>query len=265
MPLALGLFLGFANVIVNAISIDLALDSSYATYDNVISIGLVPGLVMGMALGGVAALTRALDPWLRCVFLVTPALAVVYWLACGFGLEGLAPHASIPTLVCCSILERRTRETDGADESSIPGSALLRAHPVLLGAIVGLIDVVVIGTIAHVLNIEVVLIGFKGEPAPLAPIVFVFGCVPAIAIGALLGKLARETRMHSIGERRFVLCSLPVFALIVIASLCGIGKPVLLALLPTVCCGLWLESATRSPSREVFVRARAMPAPPHAR
>lgn len=70
--------------------------------------GILPGLVAGAILGGVAEATETLPRPLRIALLALPAIAVVYGLARQFSLMELAYACSIPTVIVAVILERWT-------------------------------------------------------------------------------------------------------------------------------------------------------------
>ncbi len=252
MPIALGLFLGFANVVVIGWGLDFMSSDPYHTFDVAFGYGLVPGLVTGGGLGWMAGRTSVLDGRLRLLIVTPPALIVVWWLASTFKLEAFAPFASVTTLVGCVILERRTRKKV---ESMIPEAVALAesflrrlgAWPAAFGSLLGALDVLVVALLAHGLGVRESFVGSKGDVVPIASATIVFGLLPAMLSGALLGRLAARMRLHTAGERLAALCLLSLIAVTVLAGAASLDKPAVLALLPTVVGVLVLERATRVP------------------
>lgn len=109
MPISLGILLGFANVIVVAIAMGAMTNRTLEIANAVMMYGTVPGVITGALLGGLADCTSGLPAWPRRLILIVPAIIVVLWLGTKFRIQELVPHASIPTIVGCLILERRTR------------------------------------------------------------------------------------------------------------------------------------------------------------
>ena len=108
--IGLGVVLGLANVLVIAIGLAVTLDEDFLELGTMVMIfGMMPGMMAGAVLGGLARALRECPRALRLLLLVTPALLVVFALASEFGMLALAPVACIPTGVAALVLERMTR------------------------------------------------------------------------------------------------------------------------------------------------------------
>jgi hypothetical protein len=70
--------------------------------------GILPGVIAGALLGGIAEATATWHRALRVALLALPAIAVVYGLARQFSLEELAYACSMPTMIVAVLLERWT-------------------------------------------------------------------------------------------------------------------------------------------------------------
>src|SRR5690606_20098334 len=70
--------------------------------------GILPGIIAGAALGGLAQATESLARPVRIALLALPAIGVVYVLAQQFSLEELAYVCSFPTVILAVVLERWT-------------------------------------------------------------------------------------------------------------------------------------------------------------
>lgn len=107
MPILLGAFLGFCNVLFIAMGLQWRDPSLPAHY--VITFGLVPGVIVGAFVGHVAGATASWSAWLRRVLLAITPLGLVGSLAGVFELGEHTLVAAIPTLVSVMLLERWSR------------------------------------------------------------------------------------------------------------------------------------------------------------
>ena len=107
MGSGLGMALGALNVLVVATAFGLGEGGPAAVL--ILAFGLVPGIVVGSALGWIGDLLAKQSPFVRWPALALPAVAAVVGLGTFFGLTGLIVYASIPTLAIATILERQTR------------------------------------------------------------------------------------------------------------------------------------------------------------
>ncbi|MEO8552029.1 MAG: hypothetical protein ABI678_18760 [Kofleriaceae bacterium] len=80
-----------------------------SVFPSVVALGLMPALVVGIALGYLAAESTGRSVMWRCCALAVAAVAGVAALGIAFGLELVIPLAAIPTVVGTLVLERATR------------------------------------------------------------------------------------------------------------------------------------------------------------
>lgn len=107
MPILLGAFLGFCNVLFIAMGLQWR-DPSLPAHC-VITFGLVPGVMVGGFTGWIASATAPWSPWLRRALLAIAPLGLVGLLAGVFELDEHMIVAAIPTLVSVMLLERWSR------------------------------------------------------------------------------------------------------------------------------------------------------------
>lgn len=105
--MVLGAVLGILDTLVVAIGI--ATWKHTGLFPSVVALGLMPALVVGIALGYLAAESTARSIAWRCAALVVPAVAGVALLGVAFGLETIVPLAAVPTVIGSLVLERATR------------------------------------------------------------------------------------------------------------------------------------------------------------
>jgi hypothetical protein len=109
----LGAVLGILDTLVVAAGIALWKHDAYPSlFPSVVALGLMPALVVGIALGSLAAETTRHSVRRRCASLVVPAVAGVAILGVAFGLEVIVPLAAVPTIAGALVLERATRHAD---------------------------------------------------------------------------------------------------------------------------------------------------------
>ena len=104
-----GTVLGALNVFVIALGMA-AYEGGPAMMFLVTVFGILPGVIAGAALGGLAHATESLSRPLRVAILTLPAIGVVYVLARQFSLEELAYICSFPTVAIALVLERWTHK-----------------------------------------------------------------------------------------------------------------------------------------------------------
>ncbi len=102
-----GTVLGALNVFLIALGMA-AWEGGPAMVFLVTMFGILPGVIAGAILGGIAELTDRQPRPLRVAILTLPAIAVVYALANQFSLMELAYVCSIPTVIIAVLLERWT-------------------------------------------------------------------------------------------------------------------------------------------------------------
>jgi hypothetical protein len=102
-----GTVLGALNVFIIALGMA-AYEGGPAMMFLVTVFGILPGVIAGAALGGLAHATESMSRPLRVAILTLPAIGVVYVLAQQFSLEELAYICSFPTVVVALVLERWT-------------------------------------------------------------------------------------------------------------------------------------------------------------
>ncbi len=108
--MVLGAVLGLADTLVIAAGIALWKHGAYpSVFPSVVALGLMPALVVGIALGYVAAETTTHSVRWRRAWLALAAVAGVGALGLAFGLELIVPLAAIPTVAGTLVLERATR------------------------------------------------------------------------------------------------------------------------------------------------------------
>ena len=112
-----GTVLGALNVFVIAVGMA-AYEGGPAMVFLVTVFGILPGIIAGAILGGVAQLMDRSPRVLRVAVLTLPAIAVVYALARQFSLQELAYVCSMPTVVVAVLLERWTYKP--ADPPPVP-------------------------------------------------------------------------------------------------------------------------------------------------
>lgn len=104
-----------------------------------------------------------------------------------------------------------------------------------------------LGLALGALNVLVIAIGLAGVggEAGIALWVVMFGIVPGILVGALLGWLAEVMQPMPIWIRRFVLSVPAVLLVIVLAAEFSLQDFILLSCIPTAVATLLLERGTR--------------------
>jgi hypothetical protein len=108
--MVLGAVLGILDTLVIAAGIAAWKHGAYpSVFPSVVALGLMPALVVGIALGYLAAESTARSVAWRCCALAIPAVAGVAALGIAFGLELVVPLAAVPTVVGTLVLERATR------------------------------------------------------------------------------------------------------------------------------------------------------------
>jgi hypothetical protein len=111
--MVLGAVLGIVDTLVVATGIVTWQHGAYpSVFPSVVALGLMPALVIGIALGYLAAETSDRSIGLRRAMLATPAVSGVAALGLAFGLESIVPLAAIPTIVGTLVLERATRHIE---------------------------------------------------------------------------------------------------------------------------------------------------------
>jgi len=111
--MVLGAVLGILDTLVIAAGIAAWKHGVYpSVFPSVVALGLMPALVVGIALGYLAAESTARSVAWRCGSLAIPAVAGVAVLGVAFGLEIIVPLAAIPTVVGTLVLERATRHLE---------------------------------------------------------------------------------------------------------------------------------------------------------
>jgi hypothetical protein len=108
---------------------------------------------------------------------------------------------------------------------------------------------VALGILLGALNVVVIAIGLSaigGDPHPgVALWVIMFGGLPGIVLGALLGWLAHLTKPLPSWLRRFVLIVPAILLVIVLAAEFALQDFILVSCIPTVVAALLLERYTR--------------------
>jgi hypothetical protein len=250
----LGALLGLANLVFIAFGL-------HATYVDVstsmvFTIGLIPALLTGAAVGLVAGGTREAPPTQRRIAIAAPALAVVALLGSAFALERFILLACIPTLVAAFALEQATRAPDYVIAARMVEAAPIQSRrswvrPVLLGVVLGWTNILV-GMLALALSPRC----FTHETTAVMDRVELFAVVPAIAIGAGLGALAHALHAATPAARRVVLVTLTVSALWLVAASAGLQTFAFPASIPAVVSALVLERFSRSHAPDALPAAR---------
>jgi ABC-type dipeptide/oligopeptide/nickel transport system permease subunit len=117
-----GTVLGVLNVFVIALGMA-AYEGGPAMMFLVTVFGILPGVIAGAALGGLAHVTDSLSRPLRVAILTLPAIGVVYVLARQFRLDELAYICSMPTAIVAVMLERWTYKP--ADPPPVPTARVM--------------------------------------------------------------------------------------------------------------------------------------------
>ena len=108
-PTFLGGALGACNTFVIAVGITSFEHRNAEGVMWIMSLGAIPGVVLGCILGAIAGSLGTLAMWQRLLCLIPPAFGLVALLADWFELSHYLWIACIPTLAGVMLLERRTR------------------------------------------------------------------------------------------------------------------------------------------------------------
>jgi len=104
-----------------------------------------------------------------------------------------------------------------------------------------------LGIMLGLLNVFVIAIGLAGvgDEVGIAMLVVMFGIVPAIVIGALLGWLAEVMKPLPTWMRRFVLIMPAVALVVILGAEFSMQDFIVVSCIPTAVATLVLERATR--------------------
>jgi hypothetical protein len=105
-PVHLGILLGIANVVANAILFGFVEDPRAVMFVGVY--GIVPGIIAGAIIGALAGATKHGARLVRTMLIMAPAALVVALLGALFGALDFVPYALVPTFALCAVLERNT-------------------------------------------------------------------------------------------------------------------------------------------------------------
>jgi len=106
-----GFVLGAANVLVIALGIAMMERAGEAGV-LVVMIGMIPGVLAGLALGVIAGRMESNGVVARVSALIVPTIGVVIFLGTALGMAELIVVASIPSVVAALLLERWTRKVE---------------------------------------------------------------------------------------------------------------------------------------------------------
>lgn len=116
-----------------------------------------------------------------------------------------------------------------------------------------------LGIALGALDVLVIAIGMAvfGGAAEIAMWVAMFGIVPGLVLGGLLGWLAAAIKAWPIWFRRFALWLPAMFLVMFLGAEFGLEKFILSSLVPTAVATLILEGRTRLVEQPVVPRAQA--------
>ncbi len=234
-PAFLGLCLGILNVLANA--------ALFATWGDepllarfVVTYGMIPGILAGSLIGVLAGAVATATRGSRLMVITIPTLLMLLLLAAGLEIISLLPLSIVPTLVCCVILEARTRRDPFAPiAEEIPAHAKPRSGvkvSMLIGSAV--MFVVLLGMLA------------KENDLSYFPEVYLpwgLGC--GLALAAPFGMLADETRGWSVWPRRFALLASAFALTAALGSFVRMESLILTAFIPVAAGCMMLERYTR--------------------
>ena len=213
-PALLGICLGIVNVLVNGALFALMSDEPRGAHA-VVTYGMLPGITAGSLIGAMAGATAKATRVSRLMVIGIPAIVVVLILGAAFELTEFVPFALAPTLLCCVVLEWRTRKASFAlDDTPRPRSALKLS--MFLGAVV--MFVVLLGLFAKEDDLRVL-------PAVYLP--WGLGC--GLALAAPFGAIADQTRAWSVWPRRIVLLVAGLALTVALATFVGMESMIVVA------------------------------------
>ena len=104
-----------------------------------------------------------------------------------------------------------------------------------------------LGILLAMSNVLVIGIGMQagGRERDIVVLVLIFGSVPSILVGALLGWLADVMKPLPVWARQFVLIVPAVLLVIVLGAAFGMQRFIFVSCIPTAVATLVLERATR--------------------
>lgn len=242
--LALGGWIGFLDTL--ALSIALSghhADDRFGATLKILLVTLMPGMLLGFMLGAVVRALPMLRVAARRAIALGPPLVIVFGIAFVARARPTFFLVLLPMIACSLYLERATR--GAGDLPDLGSQRMPRSGASALGAVIGSCNAIFIA----------VATGLQ-DGGDTGVLVLLFGIVPALAIGYLLGMTAAMLVAKPVWVRCAVLVLVPAGLLLLLAAPLGLVAMFVPALIPTAVCGLVLERATRHVAELPFARAR---------
>jgi hypothetical protein len=254
-PVLLGTCLGILNVVANA-ALFAVLGDEPRFAGHILTLGILPGIIAGSLLGALAGAT-ANTPWAsRLLVLGMPAVLVVVMLAEAFKVTSFIPISLVPTLLCCVLLEWRTRK----DPVSIDAIAAITAQATDTPPRTMPRSALKLSMILGAAVMFVVLLGVMAKEDVLdclaqAYLPWGLGC--GLGLASPFGVVADQTRNWSVWQRRFTLLVLGFALTAALGSVVQMESLILVAFLPVAAGCLILEAYSRVPPAVPLAIARA--------
>jgi len=241
--LALGGWIGFLDTLVLAIALSgHNLDDRLGTTLTILLVAVMPGMLLGFILGAVCKSLAKLRIAARRAIVIAPPILVVGCIGMVARSEAWFYLVLVPMIGCSLYLEQRTR---AGREVEVRAQPMRNSEAGARGVVIGSCNAIFIA----------IAMGLQ-EGREVAVLVLLFGIVPALVIGYLLGIVAGALHAQPVSVRGAVLVLVPVGLLLALAAALGLTDLFVPALIPTAVCGLVLERATRYVAELPPARAR---------
>lgn len=242
--LALGGWIGFLDTLVLSVALSgHHLDDRLGTTLTILFVAVMPGMLLGFILGAVVKALAKVRVAARRAIVIVPPIAVV-------GCIGVIARSRpwfflvlVPMIGCSLYLEQRTRA--GRQDLDAGSHSIPRSEAGARGVVIGCCNAIFIA----------VAMGLQ-EGRDVAVLVLLFGIVPALVVGYLLGIIAGTLHAKPVLARCAVLVIAPVGIVLLLAGGLGVTAMFAPALIPTAVCGLVLERTTRDVADLPAARAR---------